>query len=127
MKRVKRKRERDPVISLINIVFLILIFFMVAGTLSGPPDPSLEFVQTSSLECCTSPDALSISQSGALSLAGERLPSIDAYLSTLDQTSPIARLAPDRDLPAHKLILIIQNLQTHGVQNITIVTETMSS
>ena len=57
MKRVKRKRERDPVISLINIVFLILIFFMVAGTLSAPTEPSLRFVQAEAPDCCVPPDA----------------------------------------------------------------------
>ena len=50
MKRRRQKAPRDPVISLINIVFLILIFFMVAGSLSSPPDPSIRFVQTEDLD-----------------------------------------------------------------------------
>ena len=66
MKRSKLQTRRDPVISLINIVFLILIFFMIAGTLASPPDPSVRFVQTQDLECCVPPDAVSIDKTGQL-------------------------------------------------------------
>ncbi|HBR39356.1 MAG TPA: biopolymer transporter ExbD, partial [Sulfitobacter pontiacus] len=37
----KSKPQREPTIALINIVFLMLVFFMVAGTLAQPLDPDL--------------------------------------------------------------------------------------
>ncbi|HBT01217.1 MAG TPA: biopolymer transporter ExbD, partial [Citreicella sp.] len=38
MRKVRQKTEREPTIALINIVFLMLIFFLVAGTLAQPLD-----------------------------------------------------------------------------------------
>lgn len=40
MRAHRQKSEREPTIALINIVFLMLVFFMVAGTLAAPLDPS---------------------------------------------------------------------------------------
>ena len=42
----KAKPQREPTIALINIVFLMLVFFMVAGTLSQPLDSDLNLVET---------------------------------------------------------------------------------
>ena len=42
----KSKPQREPTIALINIVFLMLVFFMVAGTLAQPLDPDLKLVET---------------------------------------------------------------------------------
>ena len=46
----KPKRQKEPTIALINIVFLMLVFFMVAGTLAQPLSRDLELVKTSDLE-----------------------------------------------------------------------------
>ncbi|WP_291078279.1 biopolymer transporter ExbD [Hyphomonas sp.] len=123
MKRVKRKRERDPVISLINIVFLILIFFMVAGTLSSPTEPSLRFVQAETPDCCVPPDAIGIDRFGHFLLDGRRTGNVSAILSDRDGATNSIRLLPDRDLPAVTLLKRVRQLKDHGVQDIVIVTE----
>ena len=73
MRRSRSASRREPTTALINIVFLILIFFMVAGTLSGPLGESIEFVETRGLDCCAPPDALAISADGALTYKGAAL------------------------------------------------------
>ncbi|MEL7040979.1 MAG: biopolymer transporter ExbD [Pseudomonadota bacterium] len=123
MKRLKRSSERDPVISLINIVFLILIFFMVAGTLESADRDGLSFVQTSGLECCQDGDALVITQTGELRYAGEVLPSLDAYVGRLNTASAKARLLPDQSLPALTLLQTITDLRAAGIKDIVVVTE----
>jgi len=64
------RRTRDPTITLINIVFLMLIFFLIAGTIAPPLDPGLELVDTSGLEGREPPDALVLLKDGTLSFRG---------------------------------------------------------
>ena len=45
MIRVRKRPTREPTIALINIVFLMLIFFLVAGTLARPLERELRLVQ----------------------------------------------------------------------------------
>ena len=43
------RRGRDSTIALINIVFLMLIFFLIAGTVAPPLDREIDLVDTSGL------------------------------------------------------------------------------
>jgi len=126
MRRPKPRAKAEPVISLINIVFLILIFFMVAGTLAQP-GRGIEFVQTTGLECCSDPDALAISIDGTLSYRGEPVLEVEAYLSSLDSPNPLVRLLPDQSLPATELLRIIAKFKSAGVERVVILTEAQSA
>ncbi|WP_417452097.1 ExbD/TolR family protein [Kordiimonas sp.] len=123
MKRAKRRSKMEPVISLINIVFLILIFFMVTGTLSPHRGGGLEFIQTTGLECCAEPDALYISRTGELSYLGEEITSVEEYLATQKGQLQTARLLPERALPAHQLLNIVKQLQLSGADQVIVLTE----
>ena len=123
MKRVRIGAKREPTTALINVVFLILIFFMVAGSLSGPADPFLEFVQVEGLVGGAPPDALFIAKDGALMLDGAPLLTIRDYAALVEEGAT-ARLAPDRNLAAQDLLRIVNSLQDGGIIHITIVTET---
>jgi len=122
MKRQKRSSNRDPVISLINIVFLILIFFMIAGTLSRPMLGDIRFVETSGLECCVDQDGLVISKRGELTANGQSVASIHDYLFQMDSPE-VVRIIPDRDLPAQELLLLVSSLKEAGVEQIVVLTE----
>lgn len=126
MKRRRQKSQRDPVISLINIVFLILIFFMVAGSLSSPPDPGVKFIQTNNLECCVSPDAISVDEFGHFTRSG-RVITIEQLAAEHDGKTAAVRLLPDRELPAKRLLERVKQLRTRDLTNIIIITEDTSS
>ncbi|MEM9788606.1 MAG: biopolymer transporter ExbD, partial [Pseudomonadota bacterium] len=80
MRQIIRKKKAEPTIALINIVFLMLIFFLVAGTLAQPLDGELELVETSALDGREPPDALVINAAGDLSYRGAALPDVTAFL-----------------------------------------------
>ncbi|MBT3142411.1 biopolymer transporter ExbD [Phaeobacter gallaeciensis] len=124
-----KKRPRmaqEPTIALINIVFLMLIFFMIAGTLAPPLDPQVNLVETAALEGREPPDTLVVYADGTLTLRGTEITSVSAFVDRLvDDATPLSdvRIVPDRDLPAHKLVKIGTDLRALGAEKIFVVSE----
>ncbi|MDF3415101.1 biopolymer transporter ExbD [Sulfitobacter sp. M57] len=120
----KGKPQREPTIALINIVFLMLVFFMVAGTLAQPLDPALKLVETADLDGRAPPDALVVHADGRLSYRGDDQPDAAGFLAILDaQEREVVRLVPDRALPAKTLVALTRELRAAGAQKVMLVTE----
>ncbi|WP_299848316.1 biopolymer transporter ExbD [uncultured Roseovarius sp.] len=124
MKRKQVKRTREPTIALINIVFLMLVFFMVAGTVAQPLDGTLNLVRTAELEGRAPPDALVVHSDGSLSYRGETVTTAASFLATrTDDERQSVRIVPDRDLPAVQLVMVARELRLEGAEKILVVTE----
>lgn len=124
MRRARQKTKREPTIALINIVFLMLVFFMVAGTLAQPMDSDLKLIRTADLEGRPAPDALVITEDGTLSYQGTQILSAAAFMQRQESRSePVVRLVPDRDLAARDLVRIARELRSAGAGRVLIVTE----
>ena len=113
------RRKRDSTIPLINVVFLMLIFFLIAGTLAPPLDPDLDLVDTSELEGREPPDALVLHKDGTLSFRGKPT-NPETYMAGHD-TGPV-RIVPDRDAPGPKLIEVTGSLRRLGASSVFLVT-----
>ena len=122
MRKATNRRASEPTIALINIVFLMLIFFMVAGTLAPPLDPDLKLVDTKTLEGRDPPNALVMTADGALRFRGQTVDGPEPYLATLNDRSQ-ARVVPDRAAPAADLIALAQRLKAAGAEQVFIVSE----
>lgn len=123
-KLAKGKPQREPTIALINIVFLMLVFFMVAGTLSHPMDPALRLVKTEDLESRASPNALVVHADGRLVYQGADQTDTSAFLATLtEEERSVVRLVPDRALLAKDLVALTRDLRAAGAQKVMLVTE----
>ena len=115
--------RREPTIALINIVFLMLIFFLIAGTLVTPLEADLKLVNTSELEGTAPPDALVLNAAGQLSFRGE-VTTPSAYMATASEAeSAYIGLVPDRAVPAATLVQIASELKAAGAGAVVIVTE----
>lgn len=114
------RRKRDSTIALINIVFLMLVFFLIAGTVAPPLDPDLQLVDTSQLEGREPPDALVLRQDGTLHFRGIAIEPADY----MDQhpTGPV-RLVPDRNVNGQRLIQVTGQLRRAGASSVFVVTE----
>lgn len=118
------KPKREPTIALINIVFLMLVFFMVAGTLAQPLDPALKLVKTRDLDGTAPPDALVLHPDGRLAYRGAPVANAAAFLAGLDaEDRTTIRLVPDRDAPAAALVALGRDLRVAGAEKVLIVTE----
>jgi biopolymer transport protein ExbD len=121
--RPKPSRERESTITLINIVFLMLIFFLIAGTLAPPLDDDVALIATREAEPAEPPEALVALADGTLRYRGEAT-TPEAFMSAraADQ-DPAAKLAADRELPAANLIDIVAALRAAGATSVRVVTE----
>lgn len=124
MRRRAKRQPRENTIALINIVFLMLIFFLVAGTLARPLDGDVRLVRTADLEGAPPPDALVIHADGRMAWRGTDVTSVQSFVAEQPQGSRARlRILPDRDLPASDLIALGRDLRLAGAEKVVIVTE----
>lgn len=116
----KPRRKRDSTIAMINVVFLMLIFFLIAGTIASPIDPELRLVNTSDLKGREPPDALVLDAKGVLSFRGMVIEP-GAYMATHDKDA--VRIVPDRNVPASRLVEVTGALRMLGASSVFVVTE----
>lgn len=115
-----QRRARGSTIALINVVFLMLIFFLVAGTVAPPLDPDLKLVETSDLEGREPPDALVLRADGTLSF---RAVQIDPETYMADHGAGAVRIVPDRNVSGIRLIEVTGALRRLGASSVMLVTE----
>lgn len=122
--RPAERRKSEGTIALINVVFLMLIFFLIAGSLTPPLDPEISLAETSLAEGSEPPDALFVTQAKELRARGQTV-SAEAFVAALAATGapPIVKLAADRELPAVDLIDVVAALKEAGAEQVRIVTE----
>jgi biopolymer transport protein ExbD len=124
MRRKTARQGREPTIALINIVFLMLIFFLVAGTLAAPLDKDLKLVSTARIEGTAPPDALVVHADGRMTHRGAPIETAGAFIAALPADArDRVRIVPDRDLPAATLVSLGRTLREAGAQSVVIVTE----
>jgi biopolymer transport protein ExbD len=130
--RLARPPKRSPqesTITLINVVFLMLIFFLIAGTLTPPLDKDVALISTLESDQAEPPDALFVTADGVMRTRGVEV-TAQAHVAAVRQKhlllpeDPLTvKIAADRDLPAERLIAIVGELRDAGATRITVVTE----
>ena len=122
--RPPERRRGEGTIALINVVFLMLIFFLIAGTLTPPLDADVALAQASLAEGTEPPDALFVTAAGELRMRGRPV-SVEEFMASSREASagPSVKLAADRNLPAVELIDIVAALKQAGAARVHIVTE----
>ncbi|MCX2721417.1 ExbD/TolR family protein [Roseibium salinum] len=128
LQRPAAPRKAENTISLINIVFLMLIFFLVAGQLAPPVDPAVSLPASADADPVAPPDALYIRADGSLLYRGKPV-SVDVFLAGRPQEGGDAPVlvAADRALPARQLVEIVDRLYGAGAANVRVVTARQAS
>lgn len=124
MRRKFAKQEREPTIALINIVFLMLIFFLVAGTIAPPLDKELTLVSTVEIEGTAPADSLVVHADGTMTHKGVPVATAAEFVEALpEEMRERVRVVPDRELPAATLVALGRDLRNAGAISVAIVTE----
>jgi biopolymer transport protein ExbD len=114
------RRRPEPVIGLINVVFLMLVFFLIAGSVATPLDREIRLVRLSETGAPPPPDVLVLTAAGSLRAAGAET-TVEAFLAA--RPGAEARLMPDRDAPAARLVAVARQLRAGGAERVIVVTE----
>lgn len=119
-----QKRKAEPTIALINVVFLMLVFFLVAGALSPPMDDDVTLVSLAEIEGRQPPNAVMVHADGRATWRGEVIDPAQFDLPDAAQEEPgHIRILPDRDAPAARLLEVARLLRANGAEAIYVVTE----
>jgi biopolymer transport protein ExbD len=123
---VRRERPVDWVLQFINIVFLILLFFMVNGTIASQPRPDIFPPVAIYNEAANPPqNAVFIDRDGTVSYAGRPLTPVEfeTLIASAGESGDAQRvIVADRRLPASVLIGLLSTLQSKGLPVPPIVT-----
>lgn len=121
--RKRRRNDDDRVLPLINVVFLLLIFFMVAGHLSAT-DPFAVTPPQSDTETTPEIDThlILIDRRGRLALDG--LPLTEAALLEAFGSSPMnsVRIKADGAVDAIRVIALMERLRGAGLTDLQLLT-----
>lgn len=115
----------EPMIPLVNVVFLLLIFFVLTGTLT-PPDPLAVLPPESSSGASVTHDAVVVllSADGRVAVHGEEVP-LDALAAEVEarlagESSLGVQLEADRDASSRMLLDILDALRDVGIERVVI-------
>lgn len=131
MIKVRKKPARkqlESTISLINIVFLMLIFFLVAGQLAPPQDPEVSLSEAEKADRLPPPDALYVRMDGTM-VYREQPVTAESYLvdhlQNGESEERVVRLGADEALKAESLLEHVSALYKAGADRVFVVTRTV--
>ncbi|MEM7068005.1 MAG: biopolymer transporter ExbD [Pseudomonadota bacterium] len=125
-----QKKEKDSTVALINIVFLMLVFFLIAGTIVPPMDSEVTPILSQEEQNAELENTFSIRADGATFYQGNASSPEDFMTSVLQAAKsekPLVRVLADKELSAVTLVEIINKLQAAGASSIRIITERKES
>ena len=124
----RHRRSAENVVPLINVVFLLLIFFMLAGSLRPVEPFPVELPEASSGELepgerdTEETSVLFVGADGELALDGRRLDE-DALVASLASRSgdDSLQLRADARIPAWRFLPLLDRLRDAGVAELELV------
>lgn len=123
--RNPRRAPAENTVALVNIVFLMLIFFLIAGAIAPPLDKDLSLIDSSTAEPVAPPDAFAAHADGTLHYRGRPV-TISEYMAGLpsaaNENEPGVELIADRSLPAVRLVEIVSRLKQAGAKRVAVIT-----
>lgn len=128
----RRKNSEDPILPLVNIVFLLLIFFMVSGQFKkSDPFALTPPESTSTRETALQDAIIHLSRDGRLALQNAEISRSDlktrlkAYLAE-NPNAPV-RLKVDRNHKAGEVLTLLLTLREAGLDKVFLLTKTGKS
>ena len=122
--RTATRGKSEPTLALINIVFLMLIFFLAAAQLSRPLDPDMKLVNTEDPEVVPPNDSVVIDADGTASFRGQRAAPEEVWSILQDEgLTDTLRILPDARVDALLVLEQADAFRALGAQKIVIVTE----
>lgn len=117
----RRIRAGEPTLALINVVFLLLVFFLIAGTITPPRPGDVTLARIDTDQPPAAPAVLAISADGLLFWAGQEIDE-STLAEQIEPGAPL-RVMPDRDLGAADLVRLGRVLVQAGAGEVWLLGE----
>lgn len=119
----RRRPAEDNLLPLINIIFLLLIFFMLAGQMTAPGALVAEPPDARTGLELNEAARLTIAADGRLAWDGELIQpaALDARLVGLTGDALIVRA--DADVASGDLMPVLRRLRRAGIEDVTLITQ----
>lgn len=123
----QRRDDDERVLPLINVVFLLLIFFMVTGQLSATDAFRVEPARSTSETAPRGNDALVlIGTDDRLALNGESISAADLEAALAKRSHPDeplrVRVKADARVSANRVVGVLERLRAAGVEKLHLLT-----
>ena len=132
--RSHKKNDDERILPLINVVFLLLIFFMITGRFSKPEPLDVAPAQSrTEMTTESSNRVILINAEGRIALNGDILddPQFKAKVTAVAQSqkenAPRMRIKADERAPAERVIEVMEWLRDAGFNEITLLTLPMAT
>ena len=121
------KSEDDRILPLINVVFLLLIFFMLAGSLTGSDPFEIAPVKSASEASSGEKDIeILLGTESQVALDGAVMTQTDMITALTqrlkDQPDTMVRLKADGRIDATKIVVVMEKLREVGVSRLKLLT-----
>ncbi|MBU2982638.1 biopolymer transporter ExbD [Lentibacter algarum] len=115
-----KRKNRESVVPMINVVFLLLIFFLMTAQIA-PPEPFEVTPPQSSAEApAEGKHILYMSASGELAMGDLRGDAVFEGLRNLGENEPLM-IRADQALKANEIAKLLPKLASHGVRHVKLV------
>jgi len=114
------RRRAESIVPMINVVFLLLIFFVMTAELRPAPPLDLQLPEAGAERAAVPPGALFAAADGTLAFGAARGAAALAAAVAADGS---VVLRADRDLPGAELARLLARLAALGAAEVRLVTE----
>jgi len=116
----QKRPKAEPIVPMINVVFLLLIFFLMSAQIT-PPDPfDITPPQSGAQNDLRSQDTLYLSEDGEVWYNGAEGDAVWALIAARTDDSPL-RIKADYAIPARILATTLPKLASAGVADTVLV------
>ncbi len=123
----KQEEEPDSILPLLNVVFLLLIFFIMTGALHAvdyfnvnPPSSSSEF------QASLDDTVILVGADGRLAIDNKEVDETDLQLSVSDKLAanagPVFRIKADGRVDAARVVEVMELIEAVGVRRVMLLT-----
>ncbi|MEM1064084.1 MAG: biopolymer transporter ExbD [Pseudomonadota bacterium] len=113
-------RRALAILPMINLAFLLLMFFLLTATIAPVPRVDLALSGAAATSAAAAPDALFIAADGRVFYAGLEGSVVFDAIAARDQAAPL-EIRADAALDARQLAGILPRLAALGVSEVTLV------
>ena len=118
----RRRRPAEPIVPMINVVFLLLIFFLMSAQIAPPAPFDLTLPEGTDGERAAPADTLYMDAEGRLAFNAARGDAVPGALAARDAPDAPLQIRADAGLEARTLARLLPQLAAHGVAEVEIVT-----